>query len=392
MFIRHASRSALAAAALGLLCGAGVASSLTKVQDSVTYQVNPAHTGVIDFAGGFAPPLQQVWSVDLGGSVSYPLTGNGMVFVTVGGNSVTFLDALDITTGATVWQKLLPGSTSWADAAYDNGTVFVINGSGALTAFRAKSGKKLWSVQLQGYQYYGAAFSAPAAGNGEVVVQYENTNYNDSVVAFDEATGAAKWSTSPGSYTNTGVTGLAAWDDNGLFIGANNSVLQLSPVDGSTIWSNPANCGVSDTNVLAYGKVYASRTSCGFNSILNEADGTSLGSFAGSSAPVILSKKSLLVSLNGTLYAYSPKNENVYWSFTGDSSFNVKPLVINGIVVALSSYDGLYLLDGATGAQLWSTSLGYSYNYGGPDTGLGAGEGVLLVPTGTTLTALSPSH
>ncbi len=196
---------------------------------------------------------------------------------------------------------------------------------------------------------------------------------------------------SPGESANTGVAGLAAWSDDGLFIGDNNNVLELSPIDGSTLWSNTANCGVSDTTVLSHSMVYASRSSCGTNSILNKSDGTSFGSFAGSYAPVILNKKSLLVSLNGTLYAYSPRNDNVYWSFVGNGGFNTKPIVVNGNVAALSAYGTLYVLDGATGAQLWSTSLSYNYGYGGPDTGLGAGEGVLLVPDGTTLTAFSPS-
>src|SRR6478672_10295970 len=50
---------------------------------SVTFQVNPAHTGNLDDPA-LKPPLKQLWAVNLGaGRVSYPLVVGNLVFVTV---------------------------------------------------------------------------------------------------------------------------------------------------------------------------------------------------------------------------------------------------------------------------------------------------------------------
>src|SRR5579862_2595049 len=99
-------------------------------QDSVAYQINRDHTGSIDFTGGFSGSLTQLWSVDMNGVISYPLTANGVAYVTIGVDGGALLDAVDLSTGATVWEKLLPGSSSWADAVYDGGTIFVADDSG----------------------------------------------------------------------------------------------------------------------------------------------------------------------------------------------------------------------------------------------------------------------
>ena len=388
-----AKRGALAATAAVALFSASVSSHAelgAKLQDAVSYQENLSHTGRIDFAGGFTAPLKQLWSVDLNAYASYPVTGEGMVFVTAGNNNSSFLYALDITTGAVIWEKLLPGTSTWAESAYDEGKVFVINGSGVLMAFRATSGKKLWSAQLSGYGYYNSSFGAPAAGNGLVVLQYLNQNYTGTIVAFDEATGSVKWTVSPGGSANVGVSGLAAISKDGIFLDDSEDALRLSPVDGSTIWSTPANCSGGDVPVLWRSMVYATRSSCSDNKILNATDGTESGSYAGSTSPVMLSNKSLLVTVGGILYAYSPKNYNVNWSFEGNGQFNLKPLVVNGVVVALSTNGTLYLIDGRSGTQLWDTTLPYGGYSGGADAGLAAGEGVLLVPNGTILYAFAP--
>src|SRR5258708_3230904 len=90
-------------------------------QYAVAYQINKGHSGNITLSGGFSTPLTQMWSVNLGGTVSYPVIAQGMVFVTVGGDQVF---AIDLATGATVWEKVISGY--WSAAAYDNKTLFVV--------------------------------------------------------------------------------------------------------------------------------------------------------------------------------------------------------------------------------------------------------------------------
>src|SRR5271155_2165320 len=85
---------------------------------SVTYQINPAHTGAIQLAG-LDPPLTVKWSVDLGAALSYPLIACGKVFVLVGPNNFDQVNlyALDAETGATIWWYPLMTPAGGAGAA-----------------------------------------------------------------------------------------------------------------------------------------------------------------------------------------------------------------------------------------------------------------------------------
>jgi outer membrane protein assembly factor BamB len=369
-------------------------------QDSVAYQINQDHTGNINFTEGFSGSLTQLWSIDLNGIVSYPITANGMAFVTVGTNSASLLVAISLSSGTVVWEKLLPGSSSWADATYDSGNVYVLNGTGNLLAFSASNGDKLWSTQLaEAADTYGA----PAAGGGIVALQY-GEDYEQYVAAYKSANGANIWTISSDNEAIAGIAGVPIVEKNGIYLGVsdendNSQFLDLSPKRGSTIWSTTISCSPADAPVLLHKYLYVtvdSQYGCsGSDSILNLANGKSKGSFSGAAAPAVLGK-TIIVSIDGVLYDYSPSNDNVYWSFSGEDGYlDSSPIVINGYVAALSSeYGDLYLLDGSTGEQLWTTNLGYNDDCcsDGPDTGLGAGEGVMLVPYGDTLYAFAPQQ
>jgi len=374
----------------------------SKGQDSVAYQINQGHTGNINFTGGFSDSLTLLWSVNLNGQISYPLTASGTAFVTVGVNGAALLEAMNLSSGAVVWEKLLPGSNSWADAIYDSGNIYVVNGAGNLLAFNASTGNKLWSTQLpQGT--YSSSFGAAGAGGGIIALQYNNDN-SQYVGTYNATTGANIWTRSPGYEAPTGIDGVPLLDKQGIYLSASNEsgsapFFDFSPSDGATIWSTTLGCSSTDAPVLSgknlYVTVNSSYDDCdGNDSILKPATGATKGTFSGSAAPVILGK-TVIVSIDGVLYDYSPSNDSVYWTFTGDGYLDSSPVVINGYVAALSSEESnLYLLDGSTGEQLWTTTLTYNYNccVEGPDTGLGAGEGVLLVPYDGTLYAFAPEQ
>ncbi len=70
------------------------------------------------------------------------------------------------------------------------------------------------------------------------------------------------------------------------------------------------------------------------------------------------------------------------------------PIVVNNTVFVGSSSGNLYALNAATGAQVWTVSLGAPI--AGPATGgnatqgatgLSAGDGLLIVPAGNTVNA-----
>jgi hypothetical protein len=85
------------------------------------------------------------------------------------------------------------------------------------------------------------------------------------------------------------------------------------------------------------------------------------------------------------------------WTFTGDGQLDTAPLVVNGgagrLVIVGSWWGKLYALDAATGSPVWSTDVGDpistadEQNVSEPLAGLGAGQGLIVVPAGTTLSA-----
>src|SRR5207253_10143686 len=133
-----------------------------------TWQNNKGHDGN-DPASPLVPPLSLRWKRNLKRngvtSNSYPFIAPGLVFLTNAGMNGKTLWALDGHTGATMWSVDIPGTYSFANAAYDSGKVFVVNFNGLMKTFDAATGTLLWSVSLPG-QY--AFPSPPTAVNGIV--------------------------------------------------------------------------------------------------------------------------------------------------------------------------------------------------------------------------------
>jgi len=82
----------------------------------------------------------------------------------------------------------------------------------------------------------------------------------------------------------------------------------------------------------------------------------------------------------------------VRWSFTGDGTLSSAPIVDNGYVYIGSSSGKVYALDGSTGANVWTGNLGAVVQttespVSRPHTGLGAGDGLVVVPASTLLVA-----
>src|SRR5436190_1782718 len=109
---------------------------------SVAYQINIAHSGV-QTDTDLAPPYAQKWAATFPGAVSYPLIADGLVFVTAitePAQPHVTLYALDSHTGQIVWSRGVPNTYDWANAAYENGRIFVLSYDGVLTACNAANG------------------------------------------------------------------------------------------------------------------------------------------------------------------------------------------------------------------------------------------------------------
>jgi outer membrane protein assembly factor BamB len=372
--------------------GTQILSIIAPTTDAVSYQMNTAHTGFVTFSN-VNLPSSSTWSVDVGGTPSYALIVGGVVYVSVQANIGAGLLALNATNGAKLWGPIAFGPYDNvgldANAAYDNGRLFVVyetpgpNGVSIIEALDAATGAEQWSA-VASAQF---GFSPPVALNGIVYVQgtYE-------IVAFDEATGAQLWQvelpnggdnialTVDGVYTSSGCTGVA-----------------FQPATGAKLWYNDYGCsGVEQAApVVANGVLYAA-TDVGYSgTMFNAETGAIEGAFSADITPAFSASTGFFL-FNGTLLGIQQSNSQLLWSFAGDGNLVTAPVVVNNYVFIGSSSGNLYAVDAASGQQVWIQNLGAAIPSTqefaqGFQTGLAAGDGILIVPNGNNVTAYTLS-
>lgn len=352
--------------------------------EAVAYQISVSHDG---FSGDstLVPPLTLRWSRDdFAGPVSYPLIAAGKVFVTAATNpSVAYgttLYALDQATGATLWSQSIAGTYYWSNAAYDAGRVFVVNFDGLMQAFDAGTGALAWSTQLPG-QY---AFSSPPTAQGGVVYT-GGAGSGGTLYAVSESDGTVLW-TQPVANGDHSSPALSATN---VFVSyACGLVYAFDRLTGEPRWfdNGPCSGGGGKTPVYHAGRVY-SRDFFG-NEILDADTGALRGTFQAGPAPAFAGKTGLFLD-GGTLRAISGRR--TVWTFGGDGGLVTAPIVVGSTVFVGSSTGMLYGLDLRKGRMVWSTNVGAGIlgpdeqNVSQPLTGLGAGQGLLVVPAGNRL-------
>jgi outer membrane protein assembly factor BamB len=375
----------------GVLLVVAVSARGASSDQSVAYQLDAAHDGY-QTGDPITTPLSQAWSVDLGGAISYPLVVNGVVYVTVASSgSGTTLYALEQATGSTLWSHSLGGTYPWSGLAYDAGQVFTVNSSGLLTAFDASSGVIGWSVDLPGQTSFD---SPPTAINGYVYTG--GAGSGGTVYAVSEASGQVVWTQA----VENGDISSPAVDAHGVYVTyACDQDYDLDPLTGALIWHHSTGCegGGGKDPVLANGDVF-SRDPVGGNVVLSASTGSTVGAFNSTPAPAVGGGSGYTVG-GGALTAVGGSGLGTdQWTFTGDGSLDTAPLVVGNLVFEGSSSRHLYAIDASTGSSAWSTSLASAVpapdeqNVSQPLTGLGAGEGTLIVPTGSTLTAFTGAN
>src|SRR5215469_7148571 len=362
--------------------GAATVSIVPPSKDAVAFQITPAHSGAITF-NSVTLPTAVKWSMDVGGSPSYALIADGKVFVTVNttqqssGSASSELLAVDQATGATDWGPISIGGI--ANAAYDNGTLFVnsspSSGAAQLQAYDAATGALKWAVPVT----VGPEITAPTAEGGQVYT----TN-----VAVDETSGTILW------HGSIGQMGTPAATVDGVYSSGSCFTFDYRPATGEVAWSNLSACSSAGgpTSVVANGVLYASGSATKFDA----ETGAVLGSYNADYPPAIGSTSGYFLS-GGTLSAIDPGTSTVLWTFTGDGNLVTSPIVVDQYVFIGSSAGKLYALNAATGQIAWQTNLGAAIPAGegilGSSflSGLSAGDGLLVVPAGTTVTAYTLS-
>jgi outer membrane protein assembly factor BamB len=370
---------------------------------AVAYQVNVAHNGV-QTDSALTPPFSRRWRVTLPAQASYPLIAEGKVFVTAASSAddatrTPVLYALDQASGQILWSQTLPLGWPRANAAYDNGRIFVTGtnpvccqAGGTTLAYAADTGALLWHTDLA-WQY--ATTSAPTAANGVVYVSGSGSGGDLFALSEDDGHILASRGVNGGDQSSPSLS------DGAVFVSyACNQAYGFAQGTLSPLWHYSTFCtgGGGKTTVYAGGRVYTRD----FNGSL--ALDASTGALVRTYRPERARIYAPAVD-STSLYATSPAQSldaetldgTPLWSFTGDGQLNTTPLIINsdtGRFVIVGSWLGrLYALDADSGKEVWSTDVGApisgadEQNASEPLAGLGAGQGLIVVPAGKTLSA-----
>ena len=374
----------------GTVFGSDKSFATFRKDESVAFQNNTVHDGS-DPASPLVPPLRVKWRRDFSSSgvslISYPLIAEGRVFVTTtttGPNGVETLMALDAQTGTQSGQRTLTERLV-LPMQHMIPEVFVVNYDGLTQAFDAATGTLLWSLYLP----YGGCDAPPTAVNGLVYIS-GFAEFGGDVYAFNGTNGAVRW-TMP---VNTGDGSSPAISGGKVFeLYACPESYAFNAVTGQRVWYSYLCCdgGGGLTPVVHSGRVYARASYCTQTNgvVLDANTGHVIGGFDSDTPPAFFGNLALFPQ-SGTLVAVN-SNGQVLWTFVGDRALQSAPLVVNQTIYIGSRFGMLYGLN-ANGQLIWSTQVGGSIPT--PEqptvtlvTGLGAGEGLLIVPTATTLVA-----
>jgi outer membrane protein assembly factor BamB len=391
---------ALAAARVAL---AACPASAKNEAVSTSFQIDASHDGRTSLGPDFKPPFKVLWKTDLSGkkwgqTTSYPIIVDNTVYVASYVQNVgPGIYALDLKTGNLLWHHTV-GTQPFVGAAYDSGRVFAIEEQGHLVAFDAHSGSQLWEYQFGGQ--VPIFLSPPAAGNG-LVYQGGYTN-GGTLTALDQVTGNVVWNAHDDNFS--GDRTVPALGHGGVFVSYSCNYYKFDPLTGAQIFAvfEGGSGGGGTTPVLEGNRYWVRDRAClSDGRVLNAKTGKQTGSFNSFVVPVFWRGKRGEEFEIGRrwndpyVYAYDTKNHDVPWLFAGDFAIEMAPIVIDDYVVLASDSGTIYFLDAKSGKTKSTLDIGsgvvfteFGLTY--PMTGLGAGDGVLVIPSVDSVVAVVP--
>lgn len=361
------------ASALAMVAApAGAAESeTTGACPAVAHHVDPSRNGASCSPLSAAP--RQKWSVTLDGSASYPIIAAGKVFVATANSSGGYggqLYALNAATGKVAWGPVpLSGTYFYFALAYDGGKLFVNDFDGTVAAFDPATGAQLWSTAT-------SDFSGEPVATGGVVYVYGSGR----VTALSEATGAVNWQA-----TVDGEGGSLAVDRSGVYANGGCSQTHIS-LTGAILWNDNDGCtgGGGGTSYLTSSLFFSTTGS----HILAKSTGAAVGTFAGAPA---FSRGNAFFANGAQLSSETLSDFAVRFTTTLPSQVVAGPVVAGRVVYVGGADNKLYGVSTSTGKIVVTLPLpgtpGGGGEYFAPPSDINVGNGLLVVPTGPTVTA-----
>lgn len=192
----------------------------------------------------FATDPKVLWESPLGSGHAGPVVVGGKVIVFHRQGNDSVVEALDATTGKSLWRTAFP--TSYRDSfgmdegpratpTVSDGRIFVHGADGVLTALSLADGKQLWQVdtvkEFDSPQGFFGRACAPLV-QGELVIVTPGGAGGKAVAAFDAKDGTLKWTAADdeASYSSPVLTSPEA-----LTCWLRNHLTTLNPTTGKVL-------------------------------------------------------------------------------------------------------------------------------------------------------------
>jgi outer membrane protein assembly factor BamB len=277
--------------------------------------------------------LTRHWRIDVGEGYATPLVIGDTVYVFARRDGNEVISSIDASTGAERWRSSYPlpytpsgptvahGSGPKATPLFHEGKLFTLGISGVLSAFDAKTGKRLWQTSAPAEVPFYSAASSPVGAQGIVIVHPGNY---EPLTAFDVNTGAIKWRAGAGGFFMSPLIVTLAGVPQVVSV-TQQDVIGVSLDNGAVLWKQIwAGGGMGGTMPIAHGDT-------------------------------------ILVGAGNGLMAIRPSQKNGVWLTetlwqTNDVGFYLSnPVVVGDTLYGLSTRDrGQYFaIDVKTGKVLW---------------------------------------
>lgn len=277
--------------------------------------------------------LTRHWRIDVGEGYATPLVIGDTVYVFARRDGNEVISSIDASTGAERWRSSYPlpytpsgptvahGSGPKATPLFHEGKLFTLGISGVLSAFDAKTGKRLWQTSAPAEVPFYSAASSPVGAQGIVILHPGNY---EPLTAFDVNTGAIKWRAGAGGFFMSPLIVTLAGVPQVVSV-TQQDVIGVSLDNGAVLWKQIwAGGGMGGTMPIAHGDT-------------------------------------ILVGAGNGLMAIRPSQKNGVWVTetlwqTNDVGFYLSnPVVVGDTLYGLSTRDrGQYFaIDVKTGKVLW---------------------------------------
>ncbi len=218
----------------------------------------PGRDGIVPAAqapGTWPDAFAHAWQVEVGEGYSSPVVAGGRVFIHSRRADAELVTALDLASGARLWQQDYPARFvqntiapaelrgPFATPAVDAGRVFTLDGGGVLSSWDAASGTLLWrhdySPSVRVTDLFCGTAASPLVAGGVLFVHIGSDPAGGRVRALDPATGDEIWSWSgvgPG-YASPIV--IEVEGQRQLVTLTESSIIGLDAASGVLLWSVP---------------------------------------------------------------------------------------------------------------------------------------------------------